>query len=168
MFCLVPSGSAGIIGCDIMHSKKFDVIAVDELDTMHLEADFTDAIVSADAASKKCSRAFSGLLCDDGSTADISEAGGCDNDEEDFTDDTSITGLIDNAFEFANKNATRSTCPLQPPWGKGYRTMRSSTQSRKGAGDDRGSTRRHETVAHFGHPRIGRPGFKIGNWSSLG
>ena len=63
-----------------MRSKKFDVIAVDELDTMYLEADFTDAIVSADAASKKCSRAFSGLLLNDGSTADISEVGGCDND----------------------------------------------------------------------------------------
>ena len=96
----------------------------------------------------------------DGSTADISEAGGCDNDEEDFTDDTSITGLIDNAFEFANKNATRSTCPLQLPWGKGCRTMGSSIPSRKGAVDDRGSRRRHETVAHFGHPRIGRPGFE--------
>ena len=143
-----------------MRSKKFDVIAVDELDTMYLEADFTDAIVSADAASKKCSRAFSGLLCDDGSTADISEAGGCDNDEEDFTDDTSITGLIDNAFEFANKNATRSTCPLQLPWGKGCRTIGSSIPSRKGAVDARGSRRRHETVAHFGHPRIGRPGFE--------
>ena len=143
-----------------MRSKKFDVIAVDELDTMHLEADLTDAIVSADAASKKCSTAFSGLLCDDGSTADISEAGGCDNDEEDFTDDTSITGLIDNAFEFPNKNATRSTCPLQLPWGKGCRTMESSIPSRKGAVDDRGSRRRHETVAHFGHPRIGRPGFE--------
>ena len=107
-----------------MRFKKFDVLAVDELDMMHLEADLTDAIVSADAASKKCSRAFSGLLCDDGSTADISEAGGCDNDEEDFTDDTSIIGLIDNAFEFANKNATRSTCPLQLPWGKGCRTLR--------------------------------------------
>ena len=100
-------------------ANEFDVIAVDELDTMNLEADLTDAIVSADAASKKCSRAFSGLLCDDGSTADISEAGGCDNDEEDFTDDTSIIGLIDNTFDFANKNATRSTCPLQLPWGKG-------------------------------------------------
>ena len=144
-----------------MRSKKFDVIAVDELDTMHLEADFTDAIVSADTASKKCSRAFSGLLCDDGSTADISEAGGCDNEEEDFTDDTSITGLIDNAFEFANKNATRSTCPLQLPWGKGCRTMRSSTPSWKGAGDDRGSRRRHETVAHFGHPRIGDQGSRM-------
>ena len=33
-----------------MRSKKFDVIAVDKLDTMHLEADLTDAIVSADAA----------------------------------------------------------------------------------------------------------------------
>ena len=78
-----PRGSAGIIGCAIMRFKKFDVIAVDELDTMHLEANLTDAIVSADAASKKCSRAFSGLLLNDGSTADISEAGGCDNDEED-------------------------------------------------------------------------------------
>ena len=125
-----------------MRFKKFDVIAVDELDTMHLETNLTDATVSADAASKKCSRAFSGLLLNDGSTADISEAGGCDND---------------NAFEFANKNATRSTCPLQLPWGKGCRTMRYSTTSRKGAVDDRGSRRRHETVAHFGHPRIGRP-----------
>ena len=137
-----------------MRFKKCDVIAVDELDTMHIETNLTDATVSADAASKKCSRAFSGLLLNDGSTADISEAGGCDNDEEDVTDDTSITGLFDNAFEFANKNATRSTCPLQLPWGKGCRTMRSSTPSRKGAGDDRGSRRRHETVAHFGHPRI--------------
>ena len=76
-------GSAGIIGCAIVRFKKFDVIVVDELDTMHLEAKLTDAIVSADAASKKCSRAFSGLLLNDGSTADISEAGGCDNDEED-------------------------------------------------------------------------------------
>ena len=98
--------------------------------------------MSADAASKKCSRALSGLLLNDGSTADISEAGGCDND---------------NAFEFANKNATRSTCPSQLPWRKGCRTMRYSTPSRKGAVDDRGSRRRHETVAHFGHPRIGRP-----------
>ena len=73
------------------------------------------------------------------------------------TDDTSTTGLIVSAFEFANKNATRSTCPLQLPWGKGCRTMRYSTPSRKGAVDDRGSRRRHETVAHFGHPRIGRP-----------
>ena len=124
-FCFVcfvwfPSGSAEIIGCDVMRSKKFDVIAVDELDTMHLEADLTDAIVSADAASKN------------------------------------------------NKNATRSTCPLQLPWGKGCRTMGSSTPSRKGAVDDRGSRRRHETVAHFGHPRIGRPGFEDGNWSGLG
>ena len=95
-----------------MRSKKFDVIAVDELDTMHLEADLTDAIVSADAASKN------------------------------------------------NKNAIRSTCPLQLPWGKGCRTMGSSIPSRKGAVDDRGSRRRHETVAHFGHPRIGRPGFE--------
>ena len=45
-----------------MRFKKFDVIAVDELDMMHLEADLTDAIVSADAASKKCLTAFSGLL----------------------------------------------------------------------------------------------------------
>ena len=96
----------------------------------------------------------------DGSTADTSEAGGCDNDEEDFTDDTSIIGLIDNAFEFANKNATRGTCPLQLPWGKGCRTMGSGIPSRKGAVDNRGSRRRHETVAHFGHPRIGRPGFE--------
>ena len=130
-------------------ANEFDVIAVDELDTMNLEVDLTDAIVSADTASKKCSRAFSGLLCDDGSTSDISEAGGCVNDEEDFTDDTSIIGLIDNAFEFANKNATRSTCPLQLPWGKGCRTMGSSIPSRKGALNDRGSRRRHETVAHF-------------------
>ena len=50
-FVWFPSGSAEIIGCDIMRSKKFDVIAVDELDTMHLEADLTDANVSADAAS---------------------------------------------------------------------------------------------------------------------
>ena len=107
-------------GCDVMRSKKFDVIAVDELDTMHLEVDLTDAIVSADAASKN------------------------------------------------NKNATRSTCPLQLPRGKGCRTMGSSTPSRKGAVDDRGSRRRHETVAHFGHPRIGRPGFEDGNWSGLG
>ena len=53
-FCFVcfvwfPSGSAGIIGCDVMRSTKFDVIAVDELDTMHLEADLTDAFVSANA-----------------------------------------------------------------------------------------------------------------------
>ena len=95
-----------------MRSKKFDVIAVDELDKMHLEEDLTDAIVSADAANKN------------------------------------------------NKNATRSTCPLQLPWGKGCRTMGSSIPSRKGAVDDRGSRRRHETVAHFGHPRIGRPGFE--------
>ena len=95
-----------------MRSKKFDVIAVDELDTMYLKADLTDAIVSADAANKN------------------------------------------------NKNATRSTCPLQLPWGKGCRTMGSSIPSRKGAVDDRGSRRRHETVAHFGHPRIGRPGFE--------
>ena len=54
-----------------MRSKKFDDIAVDELDTMHLEADLNDAFVSADAASKN------------------------------------------------NKNATRSTCPSQLPWGKG-------------------------------------------------
>ena len=71
----VPPGSSRF--------KKFDVIVVDELDTMHLETNLTDATVSADAASKKCSRAFSGLLLNDGSTADISEAGGCDNDEED-------------------------------------------------------------------------------------
>ena len=103
-----------------MRSKKFDDIAVDELYTMHLEADLTDAFVSADAASKN------------------------------------------------NKNATRSTCPLQLPWGKGCRTMGSSIPSRKGAVDDRGSRRRHETVAHFGHPRIGRPGFEDGNWSGLG
>ena len=32
--------------------------------------------------------------------------------------------------------------------------MRSGIPSRKGAVDDRGSRRRHETVAHFGHPRI--------------
>ena len=98
-----------------MRSKKFDVIAVDELDTMHLEADLTDAFVIADAASKN------------------------------------------------NKNATRSTCPLQLPWGKGCRTMGSSTPSRKGAVDDRGSRRRRGTVAHFGHPRI-----EDGNWSGLG
>ena len=69
-----------------MRSKKFDVIAVDELDTMHLEADLTDAIVSPDAASKNI------------------------------------------------KNATRSTCPLQLPWGKGCRTMRSSTPPEKEPG----------------------------------
>ena len=74
---------ARIIGCAMMRFKKFDVFAVDELDTMHLEANLTDAIVSADAASRKCSRAFSGLLLIGESTADISEAGGCDNDEED-------------------------------------------------------------------------------------
>ena len=88
-----------------MRSKKFDVIAVDELDTMHLEADLTDAIVSADAAS-----------------------------------------VINNVL-------LRSRLLQQLPWGKGCRTIGSSTPSRKGAGDDRGSRRRHETVAHFGHPR---------------
>ena len=116
-FCFVcfvwfPSGSAGIIGCGIMRSKKFDVIAVDELDTMHLEADLTDAIVSADAAS-----------------------------------------VINNVL-------LCSRLLQQLPWGKGCRTMGSSIPSRKGAVDDRGLRHRHETVAHFGHPRIGRPGFE--------
>ena len=96
-----------------MRSKKFDVIAVDELDTMHLEADLTDAIVSADAAS-----------------------------------------VINNVL-------LCSRLLQQLPWGKGCRTMVSSIRSRKGAVDDRGSRHRHETVAHFGHPRIGRPGFEL-------
>ena len=49
----------------------------------------------------------------------------------------------------------RSRLLQQLPWEKGCQTMRPGIPSRKGAVDDRGSRRRHETVAHFGHQRIG-------------
>ena len=64
-----------------------------------------------------------------------------------FGPETSLSTLSS-----ANKNATRSTCPLQLPWGKGCRAMRTGIPSRKGAVDDGGSRRHQETVAHFGHP----------------